>query len=194
MVRAIRKNRIITDGSDFYKIISEAYTENDCGIFKINLKKEGTDTIIKMPCQFLLDLLNTRRRFLLPPNAGLTVNAMRLIPLSQLEATLSSKELMETHKERLNALAGNIPKLYETDGLKDIKYPLHYFFYNTDYYVKEYDGKDEFFGFMILNGDIEMAELGYQYRSILFSSMPSISLDYYYKPLTLDEIKKKHKI
>jgi hypothetical protein len=55
-----------------------------------------------------------------------------------------------------------IPKLYETDEVsieKKIIY-LHFFIAGCDWYVAEFDDKDTFFGFVILNGDMLNAEWG----------------------------------
>jgi len=62
-------------------------------------------------------------------------------------------------KETLN----KIPRFYETEGLslKEKIIHLHFFIGNTDWFVSEYDGHDMFFGFVCLNGDLEMAEWGY---------------------------------
>ena len=61
-----------------------------------------------------------------------------------------------------NRLA-KIPRLYETEdtALKDKLVHLHFFIGGSDWYVVEYDGKDLFFGFAILNNDLQMAEWGY---------------------------------
>ena len=56
-----------------------------------------------------------------------------------------------------------IPKLYATEDIpaKDKKIYLHFFMGGSDWYIAEYDGKDTFFGFAILNGDMQNAEWGY---------------------------------
>ena len=62
-------------------------------------------------------------------------------------------------KERLN----KIPKLYETEEIpldKKLIY-LHFFIGGSDWYIAEFDGDDIFFGYVILNGDMECAEWGY---------------------------------
>ena len=62
-------------------------------------------------------------------------------------------------KERLI----KIPKLYETEKIpldQKLIY-LHYFIGGSDWYIAEYDGDDIFFGYAILNGDIDCAEWGY---------------------------------
>jgi Protein of unknown function (DUF2958) len=65
----------------------------------------------------------------------------------------------EPTKEMLN----EIPNLYETDDiqLEDKIIHLHFFLGGCDWYVAEFDGEDTFFGFVVLNDDLEMAEWGY---------------------------------
>jgi hypothetical protein len=65
----------------------------------------------------------------------------------------------EPGKEELAA----IPRLYQTEEvpLKDKLIYLHFFIGGCDWYIAEYDGEDLFWGFAILNGDLEMAEWGY---------------------------------
>ena len=67
-----------------------------------------------------------------------------------------------------------IPKLYETENilLKDKEIHLHFFIGGTDWFVCEYDGDDLFFGFAILNNDMQMAEWGY----VSFSELKSIKI------------------
>jgi hypothetical protein len=55
----------------------------------------------------------------------------------------------------------------------------------------EYDGEDEFYGYMVLNGDRENAELGYQSKHKLFNALPFLNLDYHYEQVTIAEIKKQ---
>ena len=56
-----------------------------------------------------------------------------------------------------------IPRLYETEhtALQDKQIHLHFFMGGCDWYVAEFDGADLFWGFAILNGDMDMAEWGY---------------------------------
>lgn len=65
----------------------------------------------------------------------------------------------EPTKEQL----AKIPRLYETEDvpLKEKAIYLHFFIGGCDWYVAEYDGEDLFWGYAILNGDLEMAEWGY---------------------------------
>ena len=65
----------------------------------------------------------------------------------------------EPNKKRL----GKIPRLYETENtpLEDKLIYLHFFIGGSDWYVAEFDGKDLFFGFAILNQDFINSEWGY---------------------------------
>ena len=66
----------------------------------------------------------------------------------------------EPTKEQL----AKIPRLYETEGvpLREKKIYLHFFIGACDWYAAEYDEEENlFWGYAILNGDLEMAEWGY---------------------------------
>ncbi len=56
-----------------------------------------------------------------------------------------------------------LPRLYETEDIPLSGKPihLHFFIGGCDWHIAEYDGEDLFFGYAILNNDIEMAEWGY---------------------------------
>jgi len=56
-----------------------------------------------------------------------------------------------------------IPRLYETEhiSIKDKEIHLHFFIGGSDWYVVEYDGEDQFFGFAILNNDHINSEWGH---------------------------------
>lgn len=68
-----------------------------------------------------------------------------------------------------------IPRLYETENipLEDKKIFLHFFIGNCHWYIAEYDGGDIFFGYAVLNGDIQNAGWGY----ISFSELKEIKID-----------------
>ena len=74
-------------------------------------------------------------------------------------------------KERL----AKIPKLYETEHipLREKLTHLHFFIGGCDWFIAEFDGKDLFWGFAILNNDYQMAEWGY----VSFSELKSIKLN-----------------
>jgi hypothetical protein len=65
----------------------------------------------------------------------------------------------EPSHEALSAL----PKLYETEEIpfKDKVIHLHFFIGSSDFYFVEFDGEDLFWGFVVLNADLQMAEWGY---------------------------------
>lgn len=56
-----------------------------------------------------------------------------------------------------------IPRLYETEHipLKDKRIYLHFFIAGCDWYIAEFDGRDLFWGFAVLNHDLQNAEWGY---------------------------------
>eukprot|EP00831_Metopus_contortus_P048469 TRINITY_DN39554_c0_g1_i1.p3 TRINITY_DN39554_c0_g1~~TRINITY_DN39554_c0_g1_i1.p3 ORF type:complete len:102 (+),score=8.42 TRINITY_DN39554_c0_g1_i1:101-406(+) len=56
-----------------------------------------------------------------------------------------------------------MPRLYETeDTLSDEKLIwMHFFLCDSHWYAAEFDGKDTFFGYADLNGDMMNAEWGY---------------------------------
>jgi hypothetical protein len=68
-----------------------------------------------------------------------------------------------------------MPRLYETEHtpLKDKLIYLHFFIAGCDWFISEYDGDDIFWGFAILNNDLEMAEWGY----ISFRELKSIKIN-----------------
>jgi hypothetical protein len=68
-----------------------------------------------------------------------------------------------------------IPRLYETEHvpLKDKLVHLHFFIGGSDWFVCEYDGDDMFFGYCILNNDLQMAEWGYA----AFSELKSLKIN-----------------
>ena len=76
----------------------------------------------------------------------------------------------EPPKEQL----AKIPKLYETERvpLREKEIYLHFFIGGCDWYICEYDGEDLFWGYAILNGDLEMAVWGY----IIFDELKRIKI------------------
>ncbi|GHV11326.1 hypothetical protein FACS189491_02360 [Spirochaetia bacterium] len=65
----------------------------------------------------------------------LTPEAARLIPYSQLAVTKIAPKAFSGEIERLNAIAGNIPGIKSTDGMKEHPAALHYFAHSTDIYI-----------------------------------------------------------
>lgn len=99
----------------------------------------------------------------------------------------------------LDHIAQTMPKSYEQDGKGDqaIAYQ-HYFRGGSDWYITEADkGADDdgpndkntqAFGFTVLNGDVENAEMGYINIRELTSF--NVELDFHWTPKTIGEIKK----
>ena len=99
----------------------------------------------------------------------------------------------EPTKERLS----KIPKLYETEHtpLKDKLIHLHFFIAACDWYIAEYDGHDLFWGYAILNNDLDMAEWGYisfkELRDLSINGMEiDCELEEYFPIKTASEIEK----
>ena len=84
-----------------------------------------------------------------------------------------------------------MPKTYETDGQgSEAIAHLHYFKGGSDWYIIENDKEKvpkQAFGFTVLNGDYENAELGY--ISITELVKNDIELDLYFNPKSIKEIK-----
>jgi hypothetical protein len=92
----------------------------------------------------------------------------------------------------------DIPKLYETEEvpLKDKIIHLHFFAGGCDWYIAEYDGKDLFWGYAVLNGDYQNAEWGYvsfrELKSIKIGGWLEIDCEFkkYFKPCKASEVAK----
>ena len=86
-----------------------------------------------------------------------------------------------------------MPATYEQDGKGDNAIAaLHYFNAGSDWYILEKDvegGIQQAFGYAILNGDFENAELGY--ISIAKLVALGVELDLHFRPRTLAAIKYK---
>lgn len=83
-----------------------------------------------------------------------------------------------------------MPKTYEQDGLglESVAF-LHYFLGGCDWYITEKDmdgGVLQAFGYAVLNGDREMAELGY--ISIAELVKHGAELDLHFTPKTINSI------
>jgi len=88
-----------------------------------------------------------------------------------------------------------MPKTYEQDGLgeKAVAH-LHYFMGASDWFILEKDmegGIAQAFGYAILNGDLQCAEVGY--ISIEEITRCGAELDLYFNALTLAAIKKQRR-
>jgi hypothetical protein len=89
-----------------------------------------------------------------------------------------------------------IPHLYSTENtpLKEKVIYEHFFIGGCDWYVAEYDPKEQlFFGFAILNNDLEMAEWGYISFEELIDlkvSFLEVDRDLHFKPTKAENIDK----
>ena len=100
------------------------------------------------------------------------------------------------YTHRILDLANQIetmPKTYEQDGMGDKAIAhLHYFNGSSDWYITEKDmegGVQQAYGYAILNGDDETAEVGF--ISIEELTRHGVELDLHFTPCTLAEIKAK---
>lgn len=78
-----------------------------------------------------------------------------------------------------------IPRFYETEHipLRDKDIHLHFFLGGCDWYIAEYDGNDLFFGYAILNNDLDCAEWGY----VSFNELKSLNISYLEVDCELEE-------
>ena len=89
-----------------------------------------------------------------------------------------------------------IPKLYETENIpiSDKIIHMHFFIGSCDWYIAEYDGEDLFWGYAILNGDMEMAKSGYisftELRELVVPPGIEIDRDLCWEPRPVREIPK----
>ena len=85
-------------------------------------------------------------------------------------------------QDRLN----RIPRLYETEQipLAEKMIHLHFFIGGCDWYIAEFDGEDIFFGYAILNDDLECAEWGY----VSFEELKSAKTGYLEVDCELEEL------
>lgn len=89
-----------------------------------------------------------------------------------------------------------LPRFYATekDTLKDKVIKMHFFMGGCDWYAVEYDPKEEnFFGFAILNGDLQNAEWGYfslrELRELKITFV-EVDRDLHWKPCKAMEVEK----
>ena len=80
-----------------------------------------------------------------------------------------------------------LPPLYGTESVPapDKIIGMHFFFGSCDWYAVEFDGDGLFFGFVVLNGDLQCAEWGYfslsELMDISIHGM-EVDRDLYWKP------------
>jgi hypothetical protein len=115
----------------------------------------------------------------------------KIMPNHQKSIVKGNNELSSVIED-LNKDVAEIPKIYAQDGKgKQAIVYLHYFYGGSDWYITEYNGENEFFGFTVLNGDYEMAEFGYISVEELVTD-GRIELDFYWERKTLKEALSKY--
>jgi len=112
-----------------------------------------------------------------------------------LEQFIGKSQLLASRsKEMTEVMSDVLKKILETPviyGNESEIFHLHYFKGETHVWIKEVDfgtGNQDF-GFSLLNGDVQNAELGHVSINEILDS--GLELDYYWKPRTLEEIKKE---
>lgn len=128
-------------------------------------------------------------------NPEFTDKAKKLVPKNQLSALQEIKYREQDEAvANVNENVSLVPDLYGQDGKgKEAVAYLHYFLGGSDWYITEYN-EEEYtaYGFVVLNQDWQMAEFGYISMQELTKSMPlnrpSIELDFYWEPATINEI------
>ena len=97
--------------------------------------------------------------------------------------------------EALADLVAGMVQTYQQEGKGDqATVYLHYFIGGSDWYITEKDvdgGVEQAFGYAVLNGDEDCAELGY--ISIQELAACGAELDLYFSPCTLGEIKARRR-
>ena len=89
-----------------------------------------------------------------------------------------------------------VPKLYSSEEipLKEKLIYLHFFINGSDWWIIEFDGKETFFGFVILNNDIEMSEWGYinfpELKSIRIHGWQEIDCDLHWQIKPANQVEK----
>ena len=88
----------------------------------------------------------------------------------------------------------NTPAIYETEGKGvKVKPVLHYFYGNVDIYITELDksGNNQHFGYTSLG--MGYLEAGYIDLNYIFSEIPALNLDFYFKPKIIAEYERIHR-
>ena len=96
----------------------------------------------------------------------------------------------EPSKDQLAALPG----LYETEEvpLEEKQIALHFFLCGCDWWIVEFDGEDLFWGYAVLNGDLQNAEWGYislsELRELKVPPGIEVDCDLHWQPRRADDI------
>ena len=78
-----------------------------------------------------------------------------------------------------------IPKR-QSSGIDELIVYAHFFYAGSDWFITDWNGKNELFGYTILNGDVQMSELGGLWLSDLVND-GRVELDFHWTPKYLAE-------
>ena len=111
--------------------------------------------------------------------------------MADLSRTGEERAFFQEKLLELGNRVASMPKTWEQDGKGDdaVVY-LHYFRSGSDWYITEKDvdgGIEQAFGYTVLNGDTENAELGY--ISIAELVEHGVDFDLHFEPRPLREVK-----
>jgi Protein of unknown function (DUF2958) len=99
-------------------------------------------------------------------------------------------EYFDTKMARLAGIVEAMPKTHETKDPQNPIVSLHYFAGDCHWYIIEKDiedGVSQAFGYALLNGDLQCAEVGY--ISITEIVENHVQLDFHFSPKPLSEVK-----
>ena len=110
-----------------------------------------------------------------------------LIPNFQLEYIEMNLQYFSDEIEYLENRLKNCPKIGKTERKKEHPVIFHYRFRESHFYICEYDGDDLFFGYAILNGDLNNSEWGYSSLSEI-KAIPHFKIDFYFKEQSIEAV------
>ena len=116
-------------------------------------------------------------------------NLRKIMPKHQQQLVFREPEYEEV-LQRLEQEAKDVPKWGSTakQTMDELTVHLHYFYGGSDWYILEWDRANNlFFGYVILNGDVMMSELGSISVDELVNT-PPIELDFYWDKAPLAEV------
>lgn len=118
-----------------------------------------------------------------------TIYVKMLMPKNQQKALTQQNSIFsKSLVERLEKELTEIPKEPQGESIKKSTVYAHYFYGGSDWYITDIIPKDKLmFGYVILNGDTQMAEAGYISIDEIVNN-GRIELDFYFTKDTLEDI------
>lgn len=112
-----------------------------------------------------------------------------LMPKMQQKAlTQQNTDFSKSLVARLEKELSDVPKEPQGESIKKSMVYAHYFYGGSDWYITDISIKEKLmFGFVILNGDLQMAEAGYISIDEIVNN-GKIELDFYFTKDTLENI------